>query len=70
MALADFGADVVKIEHPLRGDDTRDRGTGLDASRTACFNSANRNWRSIAIDVESPHGRATALAPARRTLRR
>ncbi|MCO6185614.1 CaiB/BaiF CoA-transferase family protein [Rhizobium sp. L1K21] len=60
--LADMGADVIKIEHPNTGDDTRQWGppfvtdkNGEDLS-AAYYHSANRNKRSIAVDIKSPHG--------------
>jgi crotonobetainyl-CoA:carnitine CoA-transferase CaiB-like acyl-CoA transferase len=56
MALADLGADVIKVEHPSRGDDTRDWGVRVGAKNTSYFNSANRNKRSVTIDLQSPAG--------------
>ena len=47
MALADLGADVIKVEHPERGDDTRDWGVRIGSHNTSYFNSCNRNKRSI-----------------------
>jgi crotonobetainyl-CoA:carnitine CoA-transferase CaiB-like acyl-CoA transferase len=55
MALGDLGADVIKIEHPERGDDTRDWGARVGHTETAYFNSANRNKRSVTLDLKSPH---------------
>lgn len=60
MVLADLGADVVKIEHPERGDDTRDWGLRVGRTETAYFNSMNRNKRSIALDLQKPEDLATA----------
>ena len=60
--LGDFGADVVKIEHPGRGDDTRDWGLRVGETETTYFNSMNRNKRSITLDLASPEGQATARA--------
>ena len=61
--LADLGADVVKVERPLLGDDTRAWGPpylqderGQDTSEAAYFLCANRNKRSIAIDFTQPDG--------------
>jgi crotonobetainyl-CoA:carnitine CoA-transferase CaiB-like acyl-CoA transferase len=60
--LADLGADVVKVERPGAGDDTRgwgppfvegENGEQLDA---AYFHSCNRGKRSLAVDFESPDG--------------
>ncbi|MEQ6434959.1 CaiB/BaiF CoA-transferase family protein [Comamonas sp. w2-DMI] len=56
MALADFGADVIKVEHPARGDDTRDWGVRVGSRNTSYFNSANRNKRSITLDLQSEAG--------------
>lgn len=56
MALADLGADVIKVEHPARGDDTRDWGVRVGTRNTSYFNSANRNKRSITLDLQSPQG--------------
>jgi len=55
-ALGDLGAEVIKIEHPARGDDTRDWGKRVGASNTAYFNSANRNKESVGIDLQKPQG--------------
>ena len=58
--LADYGADVIKVERPGAGDDTRGWGPpfwGEGAQRTAAYYlSANRGKRSIAIDIASPEG--------------
>ena len=56
MALADLGADVIKVEHPSRGDDTRDWGVRVGTLNTSYFNSANRNKRSVTIDLQSSEG--------------
>ena len=58
--LGDFGADVVKIEHPERGDDTRDWGMRVGKTETTYFNSMNRNKRSITLDLASAEGQALA----------
>jgi crotonobetainyl-CoA:carnitine CoA-transferase CaiB-like acyl-CoA transferase len=62
--LADLGADVVKVERPGAGDDTRGWGPpfieaadGGDLS-AAYFHSCNRGKRSIAVDFESEEGQA------------
>lgn len=54
--LADFGADVVKVEHPVRGDDTRDWGMRIGKTETTYYNSMNRNKRSLTLDLQSPEG--------------
>ena len=63
--LADLGADVVKVERPGQGDDTRAWGPpwlkdeqGQDTTDAAYFFSANRNKRSITIDIASAEGQA------------
>jgi crotonobetainyl-CoA:carnitine CoA-transferase CaiB-like acyl-CoA transferase len=55
-ALGDLGAEVIKVEHPGRGDDTRDWGLRVGTRNTAYFNSANRNKQSIGIDLQKPEG--------------
>lgn len=54
--LADFGAEVVKVEHPGRGDDTRDWGMRIGKTETTYYNSMNRNKRSVTLDLQSPEG--------------
>ena len=63
--LADLGAQVIKIERPGTGDDTRTWGPpflrdaeGRDTSESAYFLCANRNKQSVAIDMSSPEGAA------------
>ncbi len=60
MALADLGAEVIKVEHPKRGDDTRDWGLRVGKTETAYFNSANRNKESVCLDLDSPEGQSLA----------
>ena len=64
-ALGDFGAEVIKVEHPTRGDDTRDWGLRVGETETAYFNSMNRNKRSITVDLQSAQGQALVLDLAR-----
>lgn len=54
--LADLGADVIKLERPGTGDDTRGWGPPYVGELSAYFLSCNRNKRSIAIDVTEPKG--------------
>jgi crotonobetainyl-CoA:carnitine CoA-transferase CaiB-like acyl-CoA transferase len=55
MMLGDFGADVIKIERPGIGDDTREWGPPYDADGVATyFNSVNRNKRSVVLDLTDP----------------
>jgi crotonobetainyl-CoA:carnitine CoA-transferase CaiB-like acyl-CoA transferase len=56
MVLGDFGAEVIKVEHPGRGDDTRDWGMRIGKTETTYYNSMNRNKRSITVDLQSPEG--------------
>lgn len=66
--LADLGAEVVKVERPGSGDDTRQWGppfvTAPDGSPrdAAYFHAANRGKRSVAIDIASPAGQAEVRA--------
>lgn len=60
MALGDLGAEVIKIEHPQRGDDTRDWGIRIGDTETPYFNSVNRNKRSLCLDLQTPEGQQLA----------
>jgi formyl-CoA transferase len=62
MHLADLGADVVKIEHPVGGDDTRGYTPPDYHGLSGAFLSYNRNKRSIALDLGVEEGRKTARA--------
>eukprot|EP01052_Picozoa_sp_SAG31_P004611 SAG31_NODE_192_length_20788_cov_8.938083_13_plen_96_part_00 len=56
-ALGDLGADVLKIEHPSRGDDTRSWGPPFSADgEAAYFISVNRNKRSVTVNIADPEG--------------
>ncbi|WP_133648227.1 CaiB/BaiF CoA transferase family protein [Paraburkholderia flava] len=61
--LADFGADVIKVERPGVGDDTRHWGPpylktpgGEDTHEAAYYLAANRNKRSVTVDIATPEG--------------
>ncbi|CAO3430859.1 CaiB/BaiF CoA transferase family protein [Azospirillum endophyticum] len=54
--LADLGADVIKVERPGAGDDTRAWGPPWAGDQSAYFLSTNRGKRSITIDFEQPEG--------------
>ncbi len=65
--LGDLGADVIKIERPGEGDDTRKWGppfvkdkAGHDTRESAYYLSANRNKRSLSLDIAKPEGQALA----------
>lgn len=61
MQLGDLGADVVKIEEPGRGDESRSYGPPFRGGESAYFLSVNRNKRSCAIDLKSEAGRDLVL---------
>ena len=61
--LGDLGADIIKVERPGEGDDTRKWGppfledrSGAETTESAYYLCANRNKRSVAIDIASPDG--------------
>ena len=58
MVLADLGADVLKVERPGLGDDTRHWGPPFHGQDAAYFFSVNRDRRSLALDLRSPAGQA------------
>jgi crotonobetainyl-CoA:carnitine CoA-transferase CaiB-like acyl-CoA transferase len=60
--LADWGADVIKIEHPIRGDSQRGfvnlGGVTLDPKRHTMMEHPNRGKRSVGVDIATPEGQA------------
>ena len=60
MLLADFGADVIKLEQPGIGDDSR-HFSPMHNNESAYFMSINRNKRSITIDLKKPEGKEIFL---------
>lgn len=69
--LADLGADVIKVENPAGGDETRGWGPPFITSKegenlsAAYFHSCNRGKRSITVDFTSPEGQETVRALCR-----
>ena len=66
MVLADLGADVVKVERPGLGDDTRHWGPPFHGDDAAYFFSVNRDRRSLALDLTTRAGRTVVARLARR----
>ena len=56
MLLADMGADVIKVEKPNGGDDTRRMGPTFVGEESAAFLAMNRNKRSIVLNFKHPDG--------------
>jgi crotonobetainyl-CoA:carnitine CoA-transferase CaiB-like acyl-CoA transferase len=67
MVLGDLGADVVKVERPFGGDETRAWGPPFVGDDAAYFLALNRNKRSVALDLSTADGAGAALALARRS---
>jgi len=66
MVFADLGADVIKLENPETGDDTRQWAPPYQGDQSAYFLSVNRNKRGIAVDLKTEPGRAIAMRLAER----
>ncbi len=67
MLLGDYGATVIKVEQPGRGDDTRHWGPPFTpGGQSAYFLCANRNKRSLALNLKDPRGQEILRALARR----
>jgi crotonobetainyl-CoA:carnitine CoA-transferase CaiB-like acyl-CoA transferase len=61
MIFADLGADVIKLENPRTGDDTREWAPPYQGDQSAYFLSVNRNKRGVAVDLKTEQGRDIAL---------
>ena len=59
MILGDLGADVIKVERPQGGDQSRKWGPPFIGSESAYFLAVNRNKRSITVDIASAEGKQT-----------
>ncbi|HKO85351.1 MAG TPA: CoA transferase [Actinomycetota bacterium] len=66
MLLGDLGADVVKVEHPAGGDETRGWGPPWYRDHSTYYLAVNRNKRSVALDLKTGAGRRAASALAAR----
>jgi crotonobetainyl-CoA:carnitine CoA-transferase CaiB-like acyl-CoA transferase len=64
MILGDLGAEVIKVENPKGGDDTRGWGPPYAAGESAYYLCANRNKKSVAIDLSCEAGQAAVKALA------
>lgn len=60
MLLADYGAEVIKIEQPEMGDGTRQWGPPWVGDESAYFLSVNRNKKSLTLNLKTPEGQAIA----------
>ena len=67
MLLGDLGAEVIKVERPERGDDTRQWGPPFIEGESAYFLSLNRNKKSLSLNLKHPEGLKIALELARRS---
>jgi crotonobetainyl-CoA:carnitine CoA-transferase CaiB-like acyl-CoA transferase len=67
LILGALGADVVKVEHPERGDDTRAWGPPFWDGESATYLAANASKRSLAVDVKHPDGVEAVLRVAERS---
>ena len=66
MLLGDLGADVIKVERPGTGDETRKWGPPFIGGESAYFLCCNRNKRSITLDLKSTEGQGVARSLAER----
>ncbi len=64
MILGDLGAEVIKVERPEGGDDTREWGPPFAAGESAYYLSVNRNKKSVLADLASPEGHGVVASLA------
>ncbi|KAJ8025291.1 Succinate--hydroxymethylglutarate CoA-transferase [Holothuria leucospilota] len=57
MLFGDLGAEVIKIEQPGKGDDTRNWGPPFQGDQSCYFLSINRNKKSVAVNLKTPEGK-------------
>ena len=67
LMLADLGAEVIKIEMPGKGDDTRAWGPPFQGGESAYFLSVNRNKKSVTVNLKADEGREIAHRLAARS---
>jgi formyl-CoA transferase len=61
MMLADMGAEVIKVEQPEKGDDSRRSAPLLDCGESAYFINLNRNKKGITLNLKAPKGKTIFL---------
>src|SRR5499427_341648 len=66
MMLGDMGAEIVKVEPPGSGDDTRTWGPPFVAGEAAYFLGVNRNKRSLTLNLATPAGQAVLQSLVKR----
>src|SRR5690554_364726 len=62
MLLSDIGAEVVKVERPGTGDESRQFGHQISEGQSDYFNSLNRNKKSVSLDLKNTKDRETLIA--------
>lgn len=67
LLLADMGADIIKVEKPRGGDDSRSMGPPFIRGESAAFLAVNRNKRSVVLNLKSEEGREVFRRLARRS---
>ncbi|MEE9533543.1 MAG: CoA transferase, partial [Acidimicrobiia bacterium] len=67
MMLGDLGAEIIKVERPGSGDDTRTWGPPFAGGESAYYLCCNRNKKSIAVDLGKPQGRELATELAKKS---